>query len=424
VLPHQVLGVTQAHERLDSPHDYPDQDRVWAVRVAVAAPRVPAFGLTRLAVREREASVAVREGVTATPKGLRAPWGGVRADAAGFTVRAGTRSLRLAPLLTSERDEGDTYTIEPVSGDRPLAARWGKAIVVWEGPLVAALGRPFRIGQRVRGTVFMRVDAGSPLVRVVVEGENLAGQHRLRMHVPVGAGGRATADMPYGAVTRPLVRFAPDGFRSEWPVTTAPMHRWVGAGGWTVCARGLHEYELLPDGTIAVTLLRAVGDLSRGSLRARPGHAGWPTPTPGAQGLGRFRVELALAPVGVEESAGPRAWDAVERVVEEFHAPLAGRMYRTGVDVPGEVAGPALEGRGLAFRALKPREDGPGVVLRCVNLTRRARQGAWTFPSPVTRAFRARLDETLEAELALSADRCRMEFRAGPRETVTVVVER
>jgi alpha-mannosidase/mannosylglycerate hydrolase len=201
------------------------------------------------------------------------------------------------------------------------------------------------------------------------------------------------------------------------------MHRYVSAGGWTICARGLHEYELLPTGAVAVTLLRAVGQLSRGDLAARPGHAGWPTATPAAQGLGAFRAEIALAPVGVGERSPARDWDEVEVTADEFQAPLAGRMYRSGIDVPEVVEGPALSGTGLAFRALKPREEGEGIVLRCVNLTRRARQGAWTFPYPVTRAFRARLDENVEAELPLSADRRTVVFRAGRREIVTIVVE-
>jgi alpha-mannosidase/mannosylglycerate hydrolase len=202
------------------------------------------------------------------------------------------------------------------------------------------------------------------------------------------------------------------------------MHRYVSAGGWTICARGLHEYEVLPNGALAVTVLRAVGDLSRGDLAARPGHAGWPTATPGAQGVGPFRAEVALAPMGVGDRSDARAWDAVEAAADDFHAPLAGRMYRSGIDVPEVVDGPGLTGSGLAFRALKPREEGEGIVLRCVNLTRRARQGTWTFPSPVTRAFRARLDETVEAELALSPDRRTIAFRAGPREIVTVIVSR
>jgi alpha-mannosidase len=424
VVPHQVLTVMDAYERLDSPRDYPDQDRVHAVRVAVWGRDLPALALVRFEVHDGAAPAPpLPDVVWASGASLRASWGGVRAVRDGFVIAVGGRTLRLAPGLLDERDEGDTYTIEPVPGDRPVRAQWGRARVVWSGPLVAALARPFRIGGRVRGTAYLRIDAGSPLVRIAVDGINRAGQHRVRLVVPVRAADRSTADMAFGAVTRQRETLrARSG--EEAPPTTAPMHRYVSAGGWTICARGLHEYEVLPNGALAVTVLRAVGDLSRGDLAARPGHAGWPTATPGAQGVGPFRAEVALAPMGVGDRSDARAWDAVEAAADDFHAPLAGRMYRSGIDVPEVVDGPGLTGSGLAFRALKPREEGEGIVLRCVNLTRRARQGTWTFPSPVTRAFRARLDETVEAELALSPDRRTIAFRAGPREIVTVIVSR
>jgi alpha-mannosidase len=219
------------------------------------------------------------------------------------------------------------------------------------------------------------------------------------------------------------VTFDPADFPREWPATTGPMHRYVIAGGRTVFARGLHEYELLPDGRLAVTLFRSVGDLSRGALRARPGHAGWPTPTPGAQELGAFRAELAIAPVSAAEGDGAAAWARVEAAAEEFHAALAGRMVRWGIGLPGRVTGPELEGRGLVFKALKPRDDGPGFVLRCLNPTMRPIRGLWRWPSPMRRAFHARLDETVLDEVRLSGDRREMKFEAAGREVVTIVVE-
>lgn len=422
-VPMQMLGSADAYERLDSPRDYPESSRVWAVRVAARVGAVPALGLVRLDVRAGATRLAdPPDAVRATRDRLRAPWGQVRPRPRGFQVRAARTRLALEPMLTSERDEGDTYTIEPVAGDRPIAARWGAARIVWAGPLTAALARPFRLGGRMRGTVLLRADGGSPLVRVVVEGVNLARNHRVRLTLPLRARA-ATADMAFGAETRPRVRAEPVPFPREHPPTTAPMHRYVSAGGWTVFARGLHEYELLPDGSLAITLLRAVGDLSRGSLRARPGHAGWPTATPGAQGMGCFRVELAIAPVSVTPRSAARDWDAVEALADAFHAPLAGSMCRAGIEVPPRVPGPRLEGRGFAFKALKPRDEGPGVVLRCVNLTGRPQRGGWVWPAPVSRAYRARLDETVESELRLSADRRVVAFTAKPREVVTVVVE-
>jgi hypothetical protein len=146
--------------------------------------------------------------------------------------------------------------------------------------------------------------------------------------------------------------------------------------------------------------------------------------TPGAQEPGPFRLELGLTPLAVAEGSPGRAWDELQQLAEEFHAAPAGLMLRHGIGVPERLSGPVLEGVGLAFRALKPREHGAGIVARCVNLSRDHVAGAWRWPYPLRRAFLARLDESFLAPLPLSRDRRQLRFSAGPRAIVTVVAER
>src|SRR5204862_133225 len=86
------------------------------------------------------------------------------------------------------------------------------------------------------------------------------------------------------------------------------------------------EYEWTPGGDLLVTLLRAVGQLSRGDLPTRPGHAGWPTPTPGAQCLGPDRIELALVPV---TAGGVERGDRLPELGEDGFLPVRGRRRRT-----------------------------------------------------------------------------------------------
>ena len=87
----------------------------------------------------------------------------------------------------------------------------------------------------------------------------------------------------------------------EQPAPTAPMQRYVtaarGERGLTVLTDGLPEYEIQDrrgDPGHAPPRLRA--DVARG-LPERPGHAGWPTPTPDAQCLGPFHARLGVFPV-------------------------------------------------------------------------------------------------------------------------------
>ncbi|MBI4501208.1 MAG: hypothetical protein HY700_08605 [Gemmatimonadetes bacterium] len=445
-VPLQILHSYDAFERLDSPRDYPDQDRVRAFRVALRAHDVPALGLQSLAVKEapggrpsaisHQSSAIGRDAdldseVSVLKSVLRSRWCEVHGDDKAFLLEAGVENpLRGLGELVSERDEGDLYTFQLVENDRPVSGRWSVARPVWTGPLVAALSRAVRVGDRVQGTVTARLDAGSHLLRLVAEGVNLAGNHRLRIRFPLPAPAssrRSIADMQYGPVTREHRAYDPREYPREWPVATAPMHRYVsvetGAGkGMTVFARGAFEYELAAD-AIVVTLFRAVGDFSRDDLAARPGHAAWPAIAPAAQELGPFRAEFGIVLRAVHQGSAAEEWGALEQLAEEFHAPCAGLMLRYGIDVPASVNGPELHGAGLAFKSLKPAESGTGVVLRCVNLTGQPVKGTWRWPTPIHQATLARLDETPIGDLSLSPDRRDIPFTARPREIVTIIVE-
>jgi alpha-mannosidase len=228
------------------------------------------------------------------------------------------------------------------------------------------------------------------------------------------------ADAAFGPVARRPIAVDAEDARMELPVSGAPLHRYVtlsnATQGWTIFSDGLAEYEAARDGTLSVTLRRAVGELSRADLPERPGHAGWPAETPGAQEHGRFEAMLALMPHGPRR-AGVIA--AVENAADDVLLPLAGHTWRTAVAPPAFVEGVQLAGRGLAFSAMKESENGEWTVLRCVNLLDEPVSGAWRLPS-VREAFLARLDETPLA--ARSVQNGVISFEAPPRAMVTLLV--
>ncbi len=430
-VPLQVLERYTGYDRLDSDRDYPDQDLVNAVRVAVAVREVPSLGLVGLSVSDGDALPTPNERVGASGGVLESVWCRVTEDENdGFRISDPTGHAILLAVagIVSERDDGDAYTFQPVASSPPQKARWKPSRTVWDGPLVAAVAREFFIDGRLAGTVYARLDAGSRLVRFVVEGTNIAGNHRVRVtfDAPAGHRGETVADMQYGSVTRRRESRDVSNYPLEWPVSTAPMHRYVSVptgdgGGLTVFGRGLFEYELTPGDELAVTLLRATSELSKDDLKARPGHVAWPSGIPEARELGPFRAELAVAAVAAREDDGPAVWSRLEDLAEEFHAPLAGLMVRQAVDLPPSVTGPMLVGDGLAFKSLKPAENDDAIVLRCVNLTRRRARGMWRWPSPMRRAVQACLDETPIEALELTEGGTECFFEAGPREVVTVL---
>lgn len=218
---------------------------------------------------------------------------------------------------------------------------------------------------------------------------------------------------------RPLV-VPPVEKAAEQVQHVAPLHRFVSRytseAGATLVSDGLAEYEAFDDGSIAVTLVRAVGDLSRSTLAERPGHAGWPVSTPAAQTRGPFGARFAVALHGPRS---PEQVCATQNLAEDVLLPLTGTTWHAAIDPRGLREGIALDGRGLVFTTMKPSEDRAWTVVRCVNVLDEWTDGAWHLPGS-TEAFLARLDELPLGALVVADGR--VPFHAPPRGIVTVLV--
>jgi mannosylglycerate hydrolase len=229
------------------------------------------------------------------------------------------------------------------------------------------------------------------------------------------------ADAAFGPVERAPLDVPDDERRMEQPPLTAPLHRYVslfsGTRGATVYSDGLAEYEADANGDVAVTLVRAVGDLSRNDLPERPGHAGWPVPTPEAQMFGPFGAELALFLHGPRS---PEMCDTIECTADDVLLPLTGATLRSAIADYPPSGGLELEGQGLAFSAAKESENGAWLVLRCVNVTEKPTRGVWRLPFSAAEAKLARLDESPLGDAELRDDA--VHFSVGARGVVTLLV--
>src|SRR5437588_101171 len=430
--PVQLLDRRIGTERLDAAHHYPDQDEVDEVRIAFRSPTVPGLGL---------ASAGLAAGATGA-RGTRPPgegalvkgrslvnhWIDVALEPTGaLTLHDRRPGQRFTDLLRIEDggDAGDTYTYCPPKGDRLV--RSGGPIKVRRlaaGPLVAALETRFEIGRRVGIRLVAILYADSPMVRCILDIDNQAAWHRLRARLPVGLPGTAAvAGTAFGSVARPPLAVDPADFPLEAPVRTAPAHGFVaaasGARGLALFAPGFFEYEWTGRGDLLVTLLRAVGELSRGDLPTRPGHAGWPTSTPLAQCPGRTRVELAIVPVSEAELD---RGDALPALWEDAFLPLRAFWLRDALDLAPTPVDIALEGSELVLSAVKPAQPGSPLVLRCYNATGRKTAGAWRFGETVKSAHRVRADERESVALVLEGRGKTVRFVAEPHEVVTILV--
>jgi alpha-mannosidase len=420
-VPLQVLAVRPGSERIDAPRHYPDQDEVDRVFVAFAAPALGGLGGACLTL-----APGARDGPRATT--ARATAGSLAGGAlslelpaagpAKLTDRRTGQEYSTTLAVEDQTDRGDTYT--PAVDRAATAAVPTGTEVLADGPLVAAVARRWCLrgaGGEIEGRTVLSLDAESALLRIRIDLESRARQHRLRLLVATGLDGPALAGAALGQCERP-VGDEREQWREEQVVPTAVAQRFVAAGAeprrLAVFAPGSFEYELTRRGELFVTLVRSVGALSRGDLAARPGHAGWPLDTPEALELGRHRIELAVAPV-----SGCSAADLVRRWEDAFLPPIA-TWFRDFVGTARWPAGLSLEGDDLTLECVKPAERGTAIVVRVVNRSGQAGSGAWRLPWRAASAARIRADETELHPIDLLEGGRLVPFEYGPRELVSV----
>jgi mannosylglycerate hydrolase len=302
----------------------------------------PDDGLAPVTVRDRELDNGLLAVAVAADGSLRLRGGGVALDGVG--------------RLTDGGDAGDLYNYAPPANDLLVAEPDSVAVAtVAAGPLLGVLEveRTYRwpLGLRDaagtarsadRATVSTRtrveLRAGEPFVRLQVAFDNPCRDHRVRLHLPV--------------VERGL---AAEGGHGEVPLATFPARGFVDAGGAAVLLDHVLEYELLADPPeLALTLLRAVGQISRNANRYREEPAGPEVATPAAQGLGPWAVGLAVYP-----HAGPWHADGVLEQAERYQHELLAAPG-TGppeAATPGEAAGLAVDGEGVTLSALRRRGE-------------------------------------------------------------------
>ena len=446
-VPVQLLVTRRANRRTESPRHYPDNDLVEIRRVVAWLPPVAGYSITPLPIDEGRGGAPpadIGAGiVSATSETL--DNGTLRVSLeqdATITLAAsdGAWSIPRAISIEDVGDRGDLYTHSPFGPVRTVE-RYVRSHLVHSGPLRGEIETRWRIvvpsaadrrladarrGERGAGFVDLRVrlrlDAAAPFLRVIVDGLNGAMGHRLRVRFRTGvATPHVVADAAFGPVDRVPIDVSDAERQVEAPPPTGPLHRYVSlfdtTRGATVYSDGLAEYEADASGDVAVTLVRAVGDLSRNDLPERPGHAGWPVPTPEAQMLGPFAGEFAVFPHGPSSAATA---DLVERTADDVLLPLVGTTLRSATADYRASPPLELEGAGFAFSTAKESEDGKWLVLRCVNVTDAAVKGTWHLPFEPQDAMLARLDETPESRLTPSGRR--VEFTATRYAVVTMLV--
>jgi hypothetical protein len=340
-------------------------------------------------------------------------------------VGLGGASFRGLVALEDTGDRGDTYDYDPVGGGAPV----GLEHVTVERARHASGIERLRVARRLRvpaglepdrerrssQTVALdlvceaRVAPGVGRVDLRIELDNRASDHRLRLLFPTGAAvDRCTAASTFDAMERtPGPRDAHGWIHP--PPATFPHQGWVSAGGLCVVAPGLCEGEVTREGTIALTLLRAVGWLSRLRLETRPRAAGPSIPTPGAQCPGRLEARLSL--LAGEDPGAARDCELGLRAVVAGDTPLA---------APGQAL-LRLAPRELVLSAFKPAERGGGSIVRVLNPGDRPLEAHLRTGFDFDHAAAVRLDETGAPDAVAHSGR-EVRFEVPPRSLRSIAL--
>ena len=327
--------------------------------------------------------------------------------------------------LLDEGDRGDEYTYSyagPTLGSRDLpgarrtAVSGDRATVTVELALrLPASLRDDRLARTpglvpcaVRSEISLDAGARRVAVRLVVD--NQARDHRLRVLCETGTRSlNHVAGAAFAWLDRDT-RVAPRPGWIEQPTAERAVHDFVAVEGTprglAVGVDGLREYAVLHDGrTIAVTLLRAVGFLSRGDLPERKGHAGPALTTPSAQCIGEREYRYCVVPLGGELTL-PRA---AREIREWLSPPWIGRgdaAARSFYSVEGDAA--------IQPSALR---GGPGgaIIARLFNPTRDSAAATLHFPR---QALEARAVDLRESDLSLGNTGLDIVRTAAPPDVV------
>jgi len=333
----------------------------------------------------------------------------VALDGSFFVIdrASGERSGPHGALL-DEGDRGDEYTYSyagPTLGSRDLVGTrrsvvtGDRATVTVEFELRLPSGlredrlarTPELVPCAVRSEISL--DAGARRVDVRVVVDNQARDHRLRVLCETGT--RSLTHVA-GAAFAWLERETRVAGRPGWieqPTAERALHDLVAVEGATrgvaVGVDGLREYAVLHDGrTIAITLLRAVGFLSRGDLPERKGHAGPALVTPSAQCIGERAYRYCVVPLGAEMTL-PRAGREIREWLSPPWSGQGDAASHSFYSVEGDVA--------VQPSALRAGPDG-AIVARVFKPSRDRSSATLRFARP---ALDARAVDLREGELAL-----------------------
>ncbi len=355
------------------------------------------------------------------------------------------QTFRRLCTLADSGEAGDSYThITPVRDEQVLPEPGATALTI-SGPLFCQIevrtkmrlpasrsaDKRGRSPRRTPCPVVVRYSlaAGSPYAHVEIDFANRARDHLLRALFPTNqphaaAGLSATAahdhvaSVPFAGLKRsPLPVEWQQTDRGQTPLWPDgwPQLGWIDlpapGASLAIVAPGTPHYDIQPDGTCRVNLLRTFGYLIWG----------WEPmyPTPQGQCPGRHRFTFGLYPHTADHVAAQV--DAISQTVALAPRAILGQPLPAALLENPVVS---LSPTALRVTALKPADQGNALVLRILNDTDQPVDATIQVNLPFTRIIEADLLEQPLAANRLARTPTGVTLPMQPYELVTLLLER
>jgi len=334
-------------------------------------------------------------------------------------------------------DAGDEYTYSPPLNDQIVISQLNDIGIQDTGPAEATLklsgkillpvglksNRKSRAKKMTECSIESEIKLFSEIQRLEFKTKfnNKACDHRLQVEFPTAIKtDHVYAEGHFDVVKRSINVPDSEGWK-EKAYRTAHNSGFVdinnGEYGLALLNQGLPEYEIiLENNTIALTLLRCVGWLSRGDLEYKKGNAGPSFATPEAQCLGENTFSYALIP-------HQGSWDnaRISQKTKQYKTKLLTRQLKNQQgNMPVSFSFIKLEGEYLEISALKKNEFENKLVVRIYNPTDRETTGKIKLGFDINMVCLGKLDESYKEELSYNNG---VEIELRPKEIKTVIFE-
>jgi len=334
-------------------------------------------------------------------------------------------------------DAGDEYTYSPPLNDEIIISRLNNISIQDVGPSEATLkvsgkmmlpvrlkfDRKSRADKKIECSIESEIKLYSEIQRIEFKTkfDNKACDHRLRVEFPTAIKtDYVYAEGHFDVIKRPINVPDSEGW-VEKAYKTAHNSGFIdinnGKYGLAILNKGLPEYEIIPDNnTIALTLVRCVGWLSRGDLEYRKENAGPSLSTPEAQCLGENTFSYAVIP---HQGSWVEAY--ISQRTKQFKTKILTQQLRNqSGNLPSSFSFIQLEGEYLEISAIKKHEFEDKLVIRIYNPTDRETIGKIKLGFDKHKVYLGRLDESYGERLPYD-DGVEIEFK--PKEIKTIIFE-